>query len=253
MELLIGRDATSSRLSITIDGGRKAMYGNIDSVPRSVSREHCRVIINGDSYEIFNCNLENSTFVKGLEVDKILFDPTKDSIELGAEKYKLNILEIIRAITPKRPPQGAQREVESFPIDQLEEVWNDYQGEKMALQIKARKTSALRSITGIFSMSAVACGFIPGIADVIAVRVILYGLGFGLMIYFFITSYLSSAKEPQILADLDDRFHAHYICPNPKCKRFLGYQPYRDIKRALHSCPGCRCEYTHEDSEQETT
>lgn len=242
MEFLIGRDSKTSRLLIVIDGAKKAMYGNLNSVPMSVSREHCRIVKTNDTYEVFNCNEENSTYVKGLEVDRKLFDPTKDLVELGPEKYKLNILEIINAIIPPAKPRQQQPEVKTYSIAHLEGVWDRYHDAKLSMQIKERKSAALRSVTGIFSMSAVACGFMPGIADIVALRVVLYGLGFSLMIYFFIVSYRSSGKNPKILDDLDKQLHRDYICPNPKCRHFMSYQPYADLKRR-ENCPHCRSNF----------
>ena len=64
-EILIGRDAESNKLKITV-AGRSALQAD---VPMSVSREHCVIYKNDDgTAAITNLNPRNVTYVNGIPV-----------------------------------------------------------------------------------------------------------------------------------------------------------------------------------------
>ena len=68
MELIIGRDASTSQLRITMGQQTKA-FGATGSVPITVSRQHCSLIINPNgSYKITNLKPQNVTFINGVEM-----------------------------------------------------------------------------------------------------------------------------------------------------------------------------------------
>ena len=63
MEIIIGRDTETSKLSVTI-GQQKVLTGTEGSVPKSVSRAHCKVVINADgTYEVRNMKAQNVTYL----------------------------------------------------------------------------------------------------------------------------------------------------------------------------------------------
>ena len=74
------------------------------------------------------------------------------------------------------------------------------------------------------------------------VSICLTGIGLLLMIYFF---FQSSKFNPVRETDkLREDFQSKYICPNPKCKFFLGFQPYPKMKNQIKmKCPFCNCKF----------
>ena len=69
----------------------------------------------------------------------------------------------------------------------------------------------------------------------------------------FIVSYIavrlidkkSEKKKYQIsqeLESLDEWFKESYLCPNSKCRTFLGYLPYGSLKSTGH-CNRCHCNF----------
>ena len=86
MELIIGRDASTSQLRITM-GQQSKTFGSAGCVPMTVSRQHCSLTINPDgSYRITNLKPQNVTFVNGVEIMvKTIME--KDKIELGPSKF----------------------------------------------------------------------------------------------------------------------------------------------------------------------
>lgn len=231
MELLIGRDATTSRLSITIDEKGKSLYGNANSVPKDVSRQHCKIIIEDKTFKVVNVNPNNITYVNGVQVMEKGFDHKADKITLGNSQYELKILDVLKAL--KLTP------LEEYSISHLEEIWDDNHNTKLQLQIKEKKTAAIRSATGLISTISIVCACIPSMA---MLRIPLVIIGVIVGIYFAITMYKSSSKMPLFLDNLDKEFRKKYICPNPKCNAFLGYQPYDEIVKKK-GCPHCRSRF----------
>lgn len=237
MELVLGRESGASRLHIVVNG-KDCFYGAAGSVPRSVSRQHCKLIVDDSgNYTIVNLKPENVTYVNGLPVASKRFQPKTDQVELGADRYQLAVPVILKALLgDKEPPK-------TYSIAHLEKVWDEYHDTKLDMQIKEKKTAAIRSVTGVFSMAAVACGFIPGIAELTALRVLLYAVGLLLAVYFFVKLYRSSSEQPKFMDALDKKFRRNYVCPNPDCKQFMGYQPYEELRRKT-TCPCCRSKLT---------
>lgn len=237
MELIFGRESGASRLHIVVNG-KDCFYGAAGSVPRSVSRQHCKLVIDDSgNYTIVNLKPENVTYVNGLPVASKRIRPDEDHVELGAEHYGLAVSAIMKALF------GSKEPLKPYSIVPLEKVWNEYHDTKLEIQIKEKKTAAIRSVTGMFSMAAVACGFIPGIASLTALRVLLYAVGLLLAVYFFVKLYRSSSEQPKFMDALDKKFRRNYVCPNPDCGQFMGYLPYEELKKKT-TCPYCKCKLT---------
>lgn len=88
MELIIGRDASTSQLRITM-GQQSKTFGVAGSVPMTVSRQHCSLTINPDgSYRITNLKPQNVTFVNEVEImAKTIME--KDKMELVQANFWL--------------------------------------------------------------------------------------------------------------------------------------------------------------------
>ena len=232
MELTIGRESGASRLHVT-GNGLERFIGNAGSVPRSVSRQHCKLSIDAQgNYTLFGLKPENPTYVNGLAVEEKRIYPT-DRVELGSDRYLLDVKDLVEAVTGKPA-------ADTYSIAHLKQVWETYTDTKLQTQIKERKSASIRSVTGIISMCSIACGFIPGLP--MAFRIALYAVAMILGVYFFVIGYRQSAKAPLFWAELDKKFHEDYVCPNPKCRRFLGYTPYNDLRKTK-GCYQCNAKY----------
>lgn len=235
MNILIGRD--SSRLKITIDK-KSFLFGDEGTVPQSVSREHLRVEIGADNHiVVYNLKPTNVTYVGGLSVSskKVSCD---DKIELGEDRYNLDLGVIVTLAEKHASVSTPQASL--CNISKLQQTWQKYDDTKLKNQIRERKMTSIRSITGIFSMMAIGCSFIPAVADMPIIRTVMYGLAFVLTLYFFIMTYRSSTRQPIFLKELDKQFRSEYSCPN--CKRFLGYQSYDELSR-IGQCPACKSKF----------
>lgn len=226
MDIIIGRDKETGKLSVTA-GSQTKTFGAPDSVPSYVSRQHAKLEID-DKGQLILKNLKptNVTYVNGLSIDS-KHVTRQDKIELGPNRYLLN-WDIIEKVIPQ-----------VVDIEPLEAVWNNYHSKKMEYQIAERRFNALRSATGLITMGAIVMSMIGGRG---LVYFILYGLAIGITLLFTILAYISSSKVPKKNDELDKDFKQKYVCPNPKCKHFLGYTSY-DILSQNKQCPYCKTLY----------
>lgn len=239
MEFIIGRESGNSRLQITADNGTIKYLGNIGSVPKSVSRQHCKLVVDSNGgYTLTNIKPENSTLVNGIAIMQKHVTST-DKIELGKDNYSLNLSSVVQLFAQVKESNNAQVS-QSYSIAHLEKVWNDYNQAKLNAQIQQAKENAISSVSGLFSMAAIIAGFIPGVP--LGLRITIYIVAFSLAGYFFYSRVRKASYYPKFFQELDAKFHKDYVCPNPSCHRFLSYQPYDDLKKTK-KCYSCGCDY----------
>ena len=244
MELTIGRESSTAqsiggRLHIVSSSRRSYYIGVEGSVPKTVSRQHCTIVVadDGGTMTIINLKPANLTFVNGIQiVSKTV--TAGDEIELGSGRYRLDLKAVLDTV--------AGEMVRTHDISHLRPVWERYQKERTDIQIRQNKSSAIQSITGVLSMASILCGFIPGIP--VAPRVILYVTAFILVVAFFVYRLRHAGEYVLQMNELEERFHREYVCPNPDCRRFLGNIPYDDLVRQSKSCYVCRCQYIDSQS-----
>lgn len=221
MEIIIGRDQATQKLNVIVDGKSK-LYGNNGSVPMDVSRHHVSLKQVGQGqWQIKNLNERNITFVNGIAIESKTISET-DQVELGNSHYLFPWASL-------REPQ-----VETADIRPLRGIWDDYNEERINLQIAERKFNAARSATGIITMLAIACSIILGHGPV---YLVLYALAIGISIVFTIKAYNNSTNVPRRQQEMNKDFQRKYVCP--KCKHFFGFQDY-DIISQNDKCPFCQ-------------
>ena len=224
MEIIIGRDQETRKLCITKDGNTK-LHGQSGSVPMDVSRHHLSLQPAGNGkWTIKNLNERNITFVNGIAVESKTISE-QDKVELGNSHY-LFPWDVLRE--PK---------VETVDIRPLQNIWQEYDSQRMETQIAERKFNAARSATGIITMLAIACSLVLGHGPI---YLILYALAIGISVVFTIQAYRKSTEVPQQQRDLNKQFQQRYVCP--KCGHFMGFQDY-DILIQNDACPYCKTKY----------
>ena len=242
MELIIGRESGNSRLQISSDNGNVKYLGNIGSVPKTVSRQHCKLVYQDTSdLLIVNLKPENKTLVNGVAVMQKHIT-LNDRVELGKDNYLLDLSAIVNASSSQPiSTHNSQQPSQTYSLAHLETVWDNYNKAKLNTQIKQAKENAFSSVSGLFSMAAIIAGFIPDIPNV--VRILIYIVAFSLAGYFLYSRVRKASYYPKYFQKLDEDFHKEYVCPNPTCHRFLGYQPFDDLRKTK-KCFSCGCEYS---------
>lgn len=232
MEIIIGREEGARRLHC-IAGSRVFNLGVAGSVPTSVSRKHCKLIIDGNKLAIENLKDLNVTFVDGNQVfSKVI--TANSHVQLGNEKYNLPLKEIIGLVAPQKTtkpskPAKPEKEVPVFSLAPLEAVWNEYDRLKVELQqenenraMKQRRNMGIR-------MTLSSIPVIGSIAGTI--------MGANMMLF------SNNESKAVLLRKLDEELDNTYKCPNPECGRPFGPIPYRRLK-FQRKCTYCGCKYT---------
>lgn len=240
MEIIIGREEGARRLHCIV-GGREFNIGQAGSVPLSVSRRHCKIVVSGNSVSIENIKATSATFVDGNQIFSKAITPAS-RVQLGEEKFLVPLRQILQLASGSPDNSIAhQQEVPTFSLKPMKAVWEEYDSRRMEIQNNAAKSANKQRLQGILSMLGMCIGFIPGIDS--AVRAVIIVAALSVAVYFFIKGSVGTTVQQQ-LHDLDDEFAKKYKCPNPACGRPFGAIPYRSIEYN-RQCLACGCKYTH--------
>lgn len=227
MDIIIGRDATTSQLNITI-GQQQQRIGQPSSVPMTVSRRHCKISVSPEgTMTIENLKAENSTWVNGSQVVKKRL-AKGDTVALGPDKYRIDLGAIL-AIVDKARPKTAD-------IRPLKLVYTQHEQFLLNHQISQNRFNALASASGIFTLGAVLITAINGID--MKWKMMLYVPAFILVLASVIIR-LRNSKWPMKQKAENDEFHKRYACPN--CHHTFS-QPY-DILTQSDFCPFCKAKF----------
>lgn len=241
MEIIIGREEGARRLHCIADG-REFNVGQAGCVPTSVSRKHCKIIINGNSMSIENLKPQNVTYVDGNQVFSKTITATS-KIQLGNEKCTIPLQQILQLATgkPAVSVQPPQKEVLTKSLKPLEDVWTEYERRKLQIQNDAAKAANMSRLQGILSMCGMCIGFIPGIDQTF--RIIIVVAALLVAVVFFIKGMSNNSVQAQ-LQELENEYADKYKCPNPACGKPFGNMPYRQLK-FTKQCFACGCKYTN--------
>ena len=240
MEIIIGREEGARRLHCIV-GGREFNIGQAGMVPLSVSRRHCKLIVNGTNIHIENIKAQNVTFVDGNQIISKGITPSS-SVQLGEEKFLVPLQQILQlAGCSMGNGMASQKEMPTFSLKPMKAVWNEYDSKRMEIMNNAAKFANRQRLQGIFSMLGMCIGFIQGIDQTLRMVLVFAALCVG--VYFFIRGSIGISVQQQ-LHNLDDEYAKKYKCPNPNCGRPFGAIPYRNIEYNKQ-CLACGCKYTH--------
>lgn len=224
MEIIIGRDPKTASLMFSIDGNPPQTVRSVN-VPASVIQQHCKLIVNNGRMVLQNLDINHYTFVNGRSIESKIVTQN-DKVSLGTDHYQLE-WNLLKSYLP-------------VSIGHLSAVWDNFESQTMALNIKERKFNSLRSATGLITMLAIALSIVTGGRN--KWYVVLYGVAIIASLVFFIKAYLDSSKIPQKKLDLSRQLQQDYVCP--RCRRYLGSQPYNVLAQS-NCCPYCKTQFIH--------
>lgn len=231
IEFLIGRESgvDNPRLAVS-HNGQTQYFGTPGSVPKDVSRKHCRIQIGDDSkMTVEDLTDNNFIYINGADCKRKIGVSLSDTIELGPSKYRLDIDTIIKTLSANQ----------SFSIKHLEAVYEGYQKEKFDMQVKQGKLNALSALPGVLSMISIGAAVFLQNQDVRTWAIILAAV---FALAFAVIRYRNATVVPLKTRKMDENFREKYVCPNPLCGRFLGATPYKEIVKN-RSCPYCKSKF----------
>jgi DNA-directed RNA polymerase subunit RPC12/RpoP len=233
MEIIIGRNAQNGQLNL-LSGNKTGVYGAANSVPRSVSRRHCRIeVLPNGTYSVENLKMENDTYVNGIAVFKKTVT-TSDVIELGGEHYKLDwdaVQKFVQSLVPPPP--------KTCDIRPLKRIWMQYEEETNAIQSNMAKKNAIRSVAGALGTLGMISFFILP-EDLGFFRVFFMVIGFIITLAMVVIALNDSKKAPIKKKMLQQKLRDNYVCPN--CKKFFNMD-YDLLTRQYDNCPYCKAKF----------
>ena len=224
MEIIVGRDANTGQLKLVADG-KEILCGKAGSVPVAVGNQHAKLTITDKGMRLQNLDINNHTFVNGREIQSKGISQD-DRIELGATRYQLNWTDVLN--------------VAPADIRPLEQVWNDYERQRMKLRIASGRFNVLKSATGLITMAAIALSIATGGRSLW--YIVLYATAILISLAFTIKAYRNAEQGPQKEQELNQQFQHDYVCPH--CHRFLGNQSYHLLAQNSN-CPYCKTQFIH--------
>ena len=228
MDILIGRDEQTAQLKLSVEG-EVTLYGEIHSVPLSVSRQHCMLVVHdNEKWQLKNLNPQNITRVNGIAINTKTVTKN-DFVELGEDSYKLPWEAIEKAIPP------------TADIRPLKALWDEYNEANEQLKINERRFGALRSGVGILTMAAIAIGVMLGRSSTNYLYIGIYLMALLLSVAFFIKAFRQSSTIVRKQNQIIKKFQTECVCPN--CGRYLGNYLFYDNLAKNDNCPYCKIKF----------
>lgn len=225
MEVTIGRDQQSRRLTVVRDG-KAQLVGQPGSVPMDVSRQHATFTLQkDDTWELRNLNARNVTFVNGMAVEKKIVSD-RDKIELGSSHYLVS-WEVIKG--PK---------VETVDVRPLKRIWEEYNNANIEIRKRQKNNGLLASVPMLFTITG---GIISTKAQGTPYQEYAYAFtvfAILIMVYGFYKRFTDNSIDEQ--EELKQKFQKQYTCP--KCGHFMGHEPY-EILIQNEGCRYCRAKF----------
>lgn len=223
-------------MTIIIGRGRSKATQRIDITDPTVSREHCWLTANGDGTYTLQNKSSQGTFIGGRKVVKTQVTP--NTIIKLSETTFVKVADLLPL------QQTDQSTVPAFSLVSLKDVWEDYHNKQLEIKNNQRSIALFRSASPLFTLGSGSIATLVktmGWGDAIfGLTIVMTIIGLFLMVYSFIKGYKDkSIEETEKAIEI---FQNKYVCPNPKCRHFMGNYPY-NIIRQNKSCPWCKCKF----------
>lgn len=207
-----------------------------------VSRIHARLTVKDDMALVLeDMESTNGTYVQGHKVLRKRVD-LNTVVRLGST-FKFKISQVVPAHIQDAIALKEQEEIKS-KFKALEAIWNEYSVEKRRIQKEGGKSSILSRLPYLIT---IASGLVTRLCsdDFLLIVCILVGSFIVSSIAIRFIDKKSEKRKFQMsqeLERLDEKFKETYLCPNSKCRTFLGYLPYGSLKTTGH-CNRCHCNF----------
>ena len=221
---------------------------------RAVSGKHLKLTTMPDgNVQVEDLGSTNGTFIDGVRIIKKVV--TRNTVVQMGPTFTFRISDVLPEVktvpttpsgegsyiepqTPQIPPKPEYDEEILCKFQNLENVWNKYQEEKINLQ-KSNASKGFMRMMPMFVLGGlgylISC--IPELAQ-FRTAITLAGLGLGIIITWI--SYKSATTLPEQMEKLNQQFQIDYVCP--KCKQFLGFSPFEGLKNR-GQCSACKSKW----------
>lgn len=222
----------------------------------SVSRQHCKLVPNGDgTFTLIHLSQSGTTKIDGREV--IQKQVTPDTVLQLSHNFKAKVADlvgqqILNANRPNlnqrasfqgnvnnRPPQNRVNQPaapQRVSIAHLERVYEEYNNHKLQVAKENKRVGMIRAGSTIFTMGS---GLISSLTDIGPLGWVMTGIGLIGIVYSIIG--MKNAETPEQRQAIQDQFDDAWACPN--CRKSLNAKNYRMLVKNYQHCPHCKCEF----------
>lgn len=211
---------------------------------KTVSGKHLRLIpLQDGNVQVEDLGSTNGTFVDDVRIIKKAVAP--DTIVRMGSSFTFRVSDALLANNhvPSTPVVAPVAKPEYDPeilvqFQRLENIWNNYQQEKISLQ----RSNASKGYLRMLPMLVIgALGYlISCVPELVEFRTVITLTGLGIGVALTWISYKSATSLPEQMERLNQQFQIDYVCP--KCKQFLGFVPYENLKNR-GQCSACKTKW----------
>lgn len=231
MELILGRQGNQPMPITDKSVGRRHAVLRIlpDGTYEIESIDGHEILINGMSYAKKRISADTPIQLGGMStsVQQLLTAPRANGSQAGggeANKEPVNV---------------------AAEFNNLEKVWKNYREDTRKLQMSVTKLNNMRMVILPLG-SLIGIGASLASTDDNAMRMVgsVIGVIFSVVISLII-GHLSMKRQKAVqegTEELTAKFMLTYVCPNPKCRHFLGNTPYKVLK-TQGACPYCKAKF----------
>lgn len=204
---------------------------HIPATHTTVSRKHAMLkLISIDKYEIEGIG-QRSFMVNG-EMKQRALVGADTPLQFGVD-YHTTVRKLLKMPEKLSEPIG---------YEQLEKVWREYNDEKQRLTLSVSRLNNARMVVLPLGSGLSIAASVMGAGDNTWKFIgSIIGIMFSVVVSIIIGQ-LSIKRQHRVQTkteELTAKFMLEYVCPNPKCKHFLGYTPPAVLK-AKNICPYCK-------------
>lgn len=256
--ILVGREPGQERLLVAVKvNGQvlKAAVGSPHSVLRCVSCckpgegvAHCEIKVDaGGKIMVSNMKPQNFTYVNDAEIQSK--EVSHDALlALGKDKFQVQLPVVLDVAKKLIPVAGGNtgsataggKEQPEYSIKPLERVYNKYHDDIIEIKKRQKNIGLLSRVPIAFTMVG---GLVTALGgeEIRPIAMSFTAVAIVIMVYGFILSLRDKSIEE--MERITEEFQQRYVCPNPKCRHFMGMQPY-NILRQTKNCMYCKCKFT---------
>lgn len=210
----------------------------VPAVHTTVSRKHAMLkLVAMDQYEIEG--IGQRVFMVNGETKQSAVVGLDTPLQFGID-FKTTVRQLLKIVPSPPPPPPPPPSPAGY--EHLEKIWRDYNDTKQRLSISvSRLNNARMVVLPLGSGLSIAASLLGAGDNTWKFIGSIIGVIFSVLVSIIIGQ-LSVKRQRRVQTETEEltaKFMLEYVCPNPKCKHFLGYTPPAVLK-AKNVCPYCK-------------